>query len=322
LKNSPPIILPTVLTTLYLFRILILLTCFQSAFAQELFPMYEPASTMPEGVIGVRAGTHVHYKYNQAGHREFLKMMYGVSSRLTVIGTITASNFHLDKFPSDLNSHYKENHNHKSKAVNYPYTFEGVHLFTKWRFFTRDHQNEHLRLALYSEVAFNNTVHLDAFPVLTGDQSGAGIGLIGTKLHNKFAASLASGITGFISHTTHAGADTVKFRAGRAFTTSLSLGYLIFPRQYKSYRDLNINIYLEFQARFFDRPIVSRNNTVINGDQFEYLRKGNLINAYPGIQFIFDSRTRLDLSMETLILSSSNLNRYSMLILSVQRYVY
>lgn len=308
--------------TILLFRIYLFLLLPLPVWAQELFPVYEPASTIPKGVTGIRVGSHAHYKYNQPGHREFVKIFYGVSSTVTTMITTTASNFHVGRFPSNLNLYYKDYHNHRSKEINYPYSFEGVDLFIKWRFLSLDHKNEHLRLALYSEIAFNNTIHLDAFPVLAGDQSGAGIGLIGTQLYNKFAASITSGITGFMSKTTSKDAETVKFKAGRAFTTSLSLGYLIFPREYKSYRDLNINIYLEFQARVFDRPGVSRNNTVINVDQFEYLRKGLLLYAYPGIQFIFDSRTRLDLSVEAPILSSAKLNKYSMLMVNVQRYFY
>jgi hypothetical protein len=255
------------------------------------------------------------------GHREIARIMYGLGPTLTVMISPVFSNFHLSEFPEDLNVHYKKFHNHQAGVSYYPYAFEGINLYGKWRFYSNDGPHKHFRLALYGETAYNRSVHIDAFPTLLGDQSGIGGGMIATKLHNKFAVSLTGGVTKFFRHTDIT-QDTVKFTPGNGLLLNISVGYLIFPKTYTSYRNLNINLYLESSFRNYQTPVIYRNNVVLNSDQFAYLKAGSSIYLYPAVQFIINSKTRIDLSAELPVFFSNKLQKYTMGIVTVQRYFY
>jgi hypothetical protein len=276
---------------------------------------------MPAQVWGARVTSQIHYKYSTAGHRELVRIMYGVTPKVTLMITPIFSNFHLSEFPDDLNVHYKKFHNHQANASYYPYVFEGINVYGKWRFYSKDGPHKHFRLALYGEGAYNKSVHLDAFPSLMGDQSGMSAGIIATKLQHKFAISFTSGVTKFFSHT-DISTDTVKFTPGNSFTLNLSLGYLLHPRAYTSYRNLNVNVYLEGSFRKYQRPVIYRNDVALNSDQFAYLRSGSAFYIYPAIQLIIDSKTRIDLGAELPLYFSNNLQRYVMGIVTIQRYFY
>ena len=58
---------------------------------------------------------------------------------------------------------------------------------------------------------------------------------------------------------------------------SLSAGYLLFPRKYESYKQTNLNIYTEFLA------------------QQTLDKKRYYADLAPGIQFIFNSNSKLNL---------------------------
>lgn len=307
---------------LLLFRIAIFLLGVAQLTAQELFPVNEPASTVPYKVIGVRLSTHLHYKYQTLGHREMVRVLYGVTPTITAMATLTTSNFHVAEFPDDLNEYYRISHNHKSGSDDYGFRFEGFHLLAKWRFITRDYAKEHFRVALLTEIAQSKSTHLDAYPNLVGDHGGIGTGIIATKLQNRLAASLTAGVTHFFSSVKKTGADIVEYRPGRSLNLNFSTGYRIFPNVYTSINNLNINLYLEANAKMFQGMSASRNGINLNTFQFDYLRNGNLCNVYPGIQLIFNSITRLDLSAELPVLTSNRTGRYSMLMISLQHFFF
>ncbi|HEY3406148.1 MAG TPA: hypothetical protein VGK59_22330 [Ohtaekwangia sp.] len=294
---------------------------YNSVFSQELFPNNEPASTMPNGVTGIRFTEMLHYKYDTWGHREALRFMYGLTPKVTVMLSTYFSNFHVNSFPENLNLYYSNYHNHQSDESSYPYQFEGIHLYSKWRFFSKDRTHKHFRLALFGEFSYITSVHIDAFPSLMGDNSGMGFGIIATTLHNKMAVSITGGFNNFFSYE-KTGSDTIAFKAGNAININLSLGYLLFPRSYKNYSDLNFNLYLETNFRVYQGPYITRNGYTINSDQFSYLKGGSLLFLYPGIQFIVNSKTRIDLSMETPVYFSEDLDRFTMGIITLQRYFY
>ncbi|HEY6083016.1 MAG TPA: hypothetical protein VIU45_06130, partial [Chitinophagaceae bacterium] len=76
-----------------------------------------------------------------------------------------------------------------------------------------------------------------------------------------------------------------------AFNYTFSAGALVFPQVYTSYRQVNMNAFLEFLGQ-------------------SNLRTGkNYLDVAPAIQFIFDSRTRVDLSYRMQILG--DMNRFS-----------
>jgi hypothetical protein len=290
------------------------------AYGQELFPVNEPASTIPKGIFGVRLGSHIHY--SKVGHREMIRLMYGLTSKISLMLTTTSSNFHISQFPTDLNGYYKIYHNHNASQNFYPYSFEGIHLFTKWRFLNFDDKNKHLRFALYNEISYNRKIHLDAFPSLLGDNSGASIGIISTKLYKKLAVSLTSGITKFFPYSKLSKGENVRFQAGNSLDLNLSIGYLVFPKRYTGYKNLNINLYAELLNKFYSSSTITRNGYYINTDQFQYLRGGNLIYLCPAVQFIVNSKTRVDIVTQLPLYHKNNITQYSMLRINLQHYFF
>src|SRR5690606_19897813 len=74
--------------------------------AQELFILTEPASTVPKGVVGIRAFGQA-YEERGAYIRGLaaLRVMYGVTPKLTVMVTASASNHHSKDLPPDFPDH-------------------------------------------------------------------------------------------------------------------------------------------------------------------------------------------------------------------------
>src|SRR5882724_8871841 len=112
----------------------------RACFGQELFPLNEPASSVPKHVVGVRAFTQNYTETNTRRSLEALRIMYGVTSKLSVSITGSISNHHSRKLPSDLLNH---THNGSQtnyytqgfkRGVHYPYLFNGIYLFAKYRF--------------------------------------------------------------------------------------------------------------------------------------------------------------------------------------------
>ena len=102
--------------------------------------------------------------------------------------------------------------------------------------------------------------------------SGLQFGLIGTQLVNKFAISITSGLGFYTKEDLN------------LFMNSVSLGYLVLPRKYKSYKQTNFNVYLEYKT-----------NTILNNSFPDRYNKFSSTIA-PGIQVILFSRSRLDFS--------------------------
>ncbi len=117
--------------------------------------------------------------------------------------------------------------------------------------------------------------------------TGLELGIIGTQLINKLAISITTAITRISNiDEKFTQGSTVKWQTTNlnTFKNSISAGYLLFPRKYKSYKQTNFNIYLEFLT-----------NTILTKDFPIRYHKFSSTLA-PGIQFIILSRSRLDFS--------------------------
>tara|TARA_B100001079_G_C15945415_1_gene312544 strand:- start:6 stop:455 length:450 start_codon:yes stop_codon:yes gene_type:complete len=117
--------------------------------------------------------------------------------------------------------------------------------------------------------------------------TGLELGIIGTQLINKLAISITTAITRISNiDEKFTQGSTVKWQTTNlnTFKNSISAGYLLFPRKYKSYKQTNFNIYLEFLT-----------NTILTKDFPNRYHKFSSTIA-PGIQFIILSRSRLDFS--------------------------
>lgn len=313
--------------------LLIILLVFLPGFswAQELFPLSEPASNIPKGALGVRLFSESYNEVNQLRNMTGLRLMYGVTPRLSVYLTGIASNHHGKKMPVEFPFH-----NTPERGAHYPYKFNGVHLYAKYRFLSKDGENSHLRMAAYGEGAYVNTTHHETEPDLEmGDNKGVGAGLITTYLKGKFAVSLTAGA---IFPAVYEGQSPdpieslpdvpVRVQYGKALSYSLSFGYLLFPRKYNNYDQVNINLYFEFHGKAFQAAKVD----IFAGLPNEYflaqsryptaLQKGWYVDVSPGVQVILKSNLRIDFSTTFSSMGISYARLYPVFNLGIQRYFF
>jgi hypothetical protein len=304
--------------------------------AQELFPNTEPASNVPKGVLGVKAFGEMHQEVSLWRNIGALRLMYGLTPKLTVMVTVSTSNHHGDSLPYNLATHthignqtiyYTQN---IQRGLVYPYLFNGVDCYAKYRFFTADGQHTHLRMAVYGEWSNVNVAHDETEPTLLDDTKGYAGGLIITHLKNRFATSLTSGViipgiykeTENLSHWTGVNElTTTKIQYGRALQYNLSFGYLLYPKKYENYNQNNWNIYLEFIGKSSETAKIWQ-----NGEQLEVrtplLTANTYVEVRPGIQKIINSNLRIDFSMGFNLINRSYVNFYPLYMVAVQKYFY
>ncbi len=252
--------------------------------AQELYVFTEPASNMSANSIGVRL-LYKQFKMNHdnkySAYRLEPEIMFGISKNLMVHLNAYASNM----FQSNLK-------------------IEGASLYAKYRFFSKDDIHSHFRLAAFGKIALINNptvlTHTDKHILsdgnggviihdiisnsvnyeidIDGSNSGVATGIIATKLINKLAVS---GSVGYLYRLNNIHNKREVIVPWRAVNYSLSAGYLLFPREYTSYKQTNINLYTEFLGA----------NTWDNKQYF--------VDIAPSIQLIVNSIARLDIGYRT-----------------------
>jgi hypothetical protein len=181
---------------------------------------------------------------------------------------------------------------------------EGASIYGKYRFFSQDEVHEHFRLAAFAKLAISNnlllleikTPHLfpdgnggyveheivDYFQSndidLEGNNSGLATGIIATALKNKLAVSASLGYAYRVKNIDH---KIPPYQPLHTFNYTASAGILLLPREYTSYKQTNVNLYVEMLgSSFLDK-------------------KQYFADIAPAIQFIFNSIARLDLSYRT-----------------------
>ena len=264
------------------------------ASAQELYVSTEPASNMATGSIGFRLNTKL-FRMNHSGkynsYRIDPEIMFGVSKQLMV---------HINAYGSNMFQNDSR--------------FEGGSLYAKYRFYSQDDVHEHFRLAAYAKVSVINNpqylittehhllpdglggyvqheqeLHLRSNDIdLDGNNSGVAAGIVATKLKNKFALSASAGYTYRMNNINH---KTEIYQPLRAITYTTSAGLLLFPKEYTSYKQTNMNLYIEMLGQSFI-------------DKKQYY-----VDVAPAVQFIFNSIARLDVAWRTKL--SGNVERLS-----------
>lgn len=310
-----------------LLSVFFLMSLFVS-YGQELFPHAEPASNVPKGVVGVRMfyDRFKEQSSNRIKESYHVRVMYGLTSKWTVMSTIGISNHHYKAFPTDVLQYFFNHHLKTYPAAGF--AVEGINLYSKYRFFTRDRYHQHLRLAVFAEGCKSFVAHDDAEPTLMTDNSGYGGGIIATYLYEKFAVSLTAG---FIKPLVYKQDDIdIKFQSGNASYLELSTGYRLLPIRYSSYSDININIYSEFKLKQYGAAYVEQNGVPIDFAQYatsnpytaKALAAGSYIDGHFAVQFISNSNSRLDIGV-TLALKNRSYTYWSpMFSLQYQTYIY
>jgi len=326
------------------FSLLFFIAFSLSVKAQELFPVTEPASNVPKGAIGVRLFDEGYKEADLFRNLAALKLMYGITSKLTIYATGTLSNFHEKELPADFINHDHSGGgasggaNTPQQGVPYPYVFNSIDVYAKYRFVTIDGQNTHFRMAAYAEGAYVAVPSHEAEPDLLVHTSGYGAGLITTYLKQHFAVSLTMG---FIIPSDYKGNAVDKFggiypttiQYGRSFDYDLSFGYLLFPHNYKDYKQTNWNVYCEFIGKSYGAanvtqldgppsPILPNPLVIKVSNTTPILRSGNYVDINPGVQCIIGSIYRVDLSVGFPLINTSYNHLYPLYLIGLQRYFF
>ncbi|MBW8685158.1 transporter [Chitinophaga rhizophila] len=262
------------------FIVLLLPVCVH---AQELYVSTEPASNMPARSLGFRV-TNRFFKMEHegvTGMRIEPELMWGISKKLMVHVTGLASN---QMQPS--------------------LRFEGGSIYAKYRFLSSDDLHSHFRMAAYVKGSVIDNPFVPAMREqatkpfdnreldLEGGASGVSGGIIATQLLHKLAVSATLGYNRFMNNTKD---KLPAYMSANAVNYSLSAGYLLLPRSYRSYEQTNLNLYIELLGKA-NTDAVSRNH---------------YMDVAPAIQFIFNSATRLDFSYRTQLFGGMSRNVFN-----------
>ena len=223
--------------------------------AQELYVNTEPASNMATHSLGIRVENQGYFNPVYK-NRSTLELMYGASKTLMVHGSIYQSN-------------YDQNGQH----------FEGGSVYAKYRFLSVDSVQSHFRGAFFAKASSINNPFPHQEISLEGDNSGVQGGLVFTKLMHKLALSASASYLHAFDNT--GGYHLPVGNAANAVGYSLSAGYLMFPKTYTNYNQVNVNLYME---------LLGKANPGYGQDYMD---------AAPAVQFIFSSVFRVDLSYRT-----------------------
>lgn len=222
--------------------------------AQELFVFSEPASNMPAKSAGIRlsnwlmdesATAHINYHF-------IPEIMVGVNNKLML---------HAEGFFSN-----------REKGL----SAEGVGLYAKYRFYSRDDVYRHFRMAAFARASTNNgDIHQEEI-VTNGHNTGYQLGLIGTQLLHKLA--LSGTVYYERAYDNYKSNELPVNMADHAINYSASAGRLILPKRYKGYNQVNMNVMVEVIGQYQPQ----------NAKQY--------IDIAPSVQFIFNSQTRVDVA--------------------------
>lgn len=252
-----------------------------ASYSQELYIVTHPAANLSKNRLEFRNAVmgYDNFKY----YHSYFALNYGLLGNLTIYNDVYYS----------LDQGYKFLGNYEFAA--------------RYRIKDFDKRNYHLRTAYQTgliipvnaqpivdgaveyeihpghKVKFYNFVNDITIPSVdfhTTDNFTYKNDLIVTNLTGKFAA------TGEMGFNVNFPKNDFKF--GNYFDWSLSFGYLVLPKVYKSYDDVNINLYWENKAYYFYKNKFLGTEIANSG--------GFRLDTYLGIQSIFFSSLMLELS--------------------------
>ena len=230
--------------------------------AQELFVVTDPASNVPAGSISIRLSQSAFKEKFEAGYNYHMmpELTWGMNKNLM---------FRATSFISNRNG----------KLVT-----EGANVFTKWRFYSEDDIQSHFRLAAFGRYSFNNSdIHQEQIETM-GHNSGYELGFIATKLVKKLAIS-----TSVSFEQAHDNKPNYKFpvtQGTQATNYTFSIGKLMYPKKYTSYKQTNINLMCELLGQTINA----------NGK--------TSLDIVPSVQFIINSQARIDIAYRQELLNS------------------
>jgi hypothetical protein len=288
--------------------------------AQEFFPNADPASNPPKGVLRLKLSNEIFQEITQLRLQQGYSFIYGISSKFELEQTLSFSNHHALTLPGDFI--YYNPVADQMQTSGYvrgqpqPFWFENYAVKLKYRFLCLDSYQQHFRMAAYLQLAGGNEPHMEAEPNLMGDNSGVAGGLIATYLKHKFAASLTVGYT--VPYKFQQVDSNIVIHYANAINYSLSFGYLLLPRTYKNYKQLNVNLYMEFMGEAYGAASITKNNEPVFTGGIPSLAKGSYLEVRPGAQLIFNSNTILSFSPAFPLINRSYTKTYPVYYLYLQ----
>lgn len=230
--------------------------------AQELFVMTEPASNVPAGSISARIGQSLMKEEYDSGYNYHMmpEVTWGINKNWMVRATAFISN------------------------RNTELVTEGGGFYAKYRFLSVDDLHSHFRMATFGRYSFNNAdIHQEEIETM-GHNTGYEAGLVATKLVNKVAISSSVSYEKALDNKPDY--DFPDGQASTAINYTLSLGRLMYPKTYTSYKQTNINFMVELLGQTLAE----------NGKSY--------LDIVPSIQFIVNSQARIDLAYKQELYSS------------------
>lgn len=213
----------------------------------------EPASLMPAKSVTAKLGArYPNSRDNRSFKQRYIpEIMVGISKKLMMHISSTLSDYY-------------------SPSLRY----ESTKLYGQWRFLANDGVHTHFRMAAFGEGAYTHNPFLYEELNLDGDHSGLQGGVIATQLIHKLAVSATASVTKVLTkQRAHAGHEV---HSTNTINYSLSAGYLLFPRNYSSYHQTNLNIYLELLGmRGWEQP-------------------HTMLDLAPALQLILNSRYKIN----------------------------
>jgi hypothetical protein len=238
-----------------------------TVFGQELYVNTEPASNMAAHSLGIRLENQGYFS-PKFKNRTTLEAMYGATGKLMLHGALYQSDFYQSS-----------------------QRFEGGSFYGKYRFLSVDTVQAHFRGAVFGKAAISSNPYNLQEIALEGDNTGLQGGVIFTKLIHKVALS---GSASYLRAYNNTGNSLPITGAKEAVAYTASAGYLLLPKNYNNYNQVNLNLYAELLGK--SNPGYGQ----------------NYLDIAPAIQFIFNSVCRLDLSYRAPLYNNMQRNSANM----------
>lgn len=223
--------------------------------AQELYVFSESASTRPAKSLSL----HIAARFPDSKYNMYFRNRYtaqataGINKNWTIaVGAGFSNYYRLDLLQ-----------------------YDGVRLYTKYRLYSNDDVHTHLRVAAFAEGAYSTHDYIYDEMTLEGDNNGVQGGLIATQLAGRFAVSATASYLRVFNKDIESH-HTLLNHSKQMVGYSLSAGYLLLPKEYTSYKQMNLNLYLELLG-----------SKCLDNDHY-------LVDIAPALQFIFNSKTKVN----------------------------
>jgi hypothetical protein len=156
-------------------------------------------------------------------------------------------------------------------------SWDGAFVYGQYRFLSVDEVHKHFRMAVFTEAGLSRDHNEFDEINLRGDKSGIKLGLIATQLWHKIALSGTVSNTQVLHSSRFNKVYYIPKRHYQSLNYSLSAGYLLLPKEYTSYRQLNVNLYAELLGQ-----------KLLDGNKY-------FLDLAPGLQFIVNSNAKINL---------------------------